>query len=152
MATLTQEISSLDELKKLMKKRGKTTQKRSTQGWATVGKQKIYARSEMERRYATFLEFMKSKSQIRSWKHEPKEFWFLKIRRGVRSYKPDFKVVTREGQVEYHEVKGWMDRKSKTKLKRMAKYYPNVVVKVIDANWFKKNAPLISGLVEGWER
>ncbi len=148
MATL--ETSSLDELKKLMK-RSKTPKKRSEQSWATIGGQKKYFRSIWEKNYCRYLEMLKSKSMIRSWKHEPREFWFLRIKRGVRSYKPDFKVVNREGQVEYHEVKGWMDPKSKTKLKRMAKYYPKVVVKVIDATWFKKNAPMISGLVEGWE-
>ncbi len=146
------EVSTVDELNKLVKKRGATAcKKRSEQGWHTIGGIRKFYRSDWERKYALFLELLKSKHMIRSWKHEPKTFWFLKIKRGVRSYKPDFKVVTREGQTEYHEVKGWMDPKSKTKLKRMAKYYPNVVVKVIDATWFKQNAPMISGLVERWE-
>ncbi len=113
METLNQEVSSLDDLKKLMT-RLKASKKRSTQSWQMIGKQKIYARSTWEGNYAKYLEMLRSKAMIRSWKHEPKEFWFLKIRRGVRSYKPDFKVVNREGQVEYHEVKGWMDPKSKT--------------------------------------
>lgn len=144
-------VSDIKDLKKLMCKCS-SPKKRSEQGWCTVGKVKKFFRSEWERKYACYLEFMKSKHMIRSWQHEAKEFWFLKIKRGVRSYKPDFKVVTREGTVEYHEVKGWMDPKSNTKLKRMAKYYPAVVVKVIDATWFKQNSPIIGGLVDGWNK
>ena len=32
----------------------------------------------------------------------------------------------------FHEVKGWMDQKSRTKIARMAKYYPQVKLLVID--------------------
>ena len=145
-------VSSIAELKKLMNKKGRSTPlKRSEQGWYTIGGVKKFYRSGWELKYAKYLEFLKSKAMIQDWRHEPREFWFLKIKRGVRSYKPDFWVKQREGVVEYHEVKGWMDPKSKTKLKRMAKYYPEVTVKVIDSKWFKANSPLLSGLVEGWD-
>ena len=149
MAAMT--VSSIKELKKMMNKKGRSvTPKRSEQGWHTIGGAKKFYRSGWELKYAKYLEFLKSKAMIQDWKYEPREFWFLKIKRGVRSYKPDFRVKQRGGVVEYHEVKGWMDPKSKTKLKRMAKYYPEVVVKVIDSKWFKENSPLLSGLVEGW--
>lgn len=50
----------------------------------------------------------------------------------------------------YHEVKGYMDPKSRTKLKRMAKYYPGVVVEVVDAKRFRAIAK-VAGLIDGWE-
>ena len=75
---------------------------------------------------------MIKQNQIKKWEFEPDIFWFLKIKRGVRSYKPDFKVFNSNGTVEYHEVKGWMNPKSKTKLKRMAKYYPNIKMILVD--------------------
>ena len=32
-----------------------------------------------------------------------------------------------------------MDKKSLTKIKRMAKYYPSVKLQIIDSIWFRKN-------------
>lgn len=104
---------------------------RSNAGWYKIGRKKFYFRSGWEVVYATYLEFLKQKGQIRSWEYEPDTFWFEKIRRGVRSYTPDFKVTEPNGAVAYHEVKGWMDSKSKTKIKRMAKYHPTVRLLVI---------------------
>lgn len=76
---------------------------------------------------------------ITAWQHEPETFWFLEIKRGVRSYLPDFKVTCPDGRIEYHEVKGWMCDRSRTTLARMAKYHPEITVLVIDKDWFKAN-------------
>ena len=35
------------------------------------------------------------------------------------------------GSEKYVEVKGWLDKASKTKLKRMKKYFPDVLVEVV---------------------
>ena len=103
-----------------------------------------YFRSTYEANYARFLNFSKEK-----WEYEKKTFWFLKIKRGVRSYTPDFYLPEKD---EFHEVKGWMDPKSVTKLKRMKKYYPNVRVIVIDGAWFKAaNRQGLCRLIPGWE-
>jgi len=45
---------------------------------------------------------------------------------------PDFKIINFDDTFEYWEVKGYMDSKSKTKIKRMAKYYPDIKLKIID--------------------
>ncbi len=97
----------------------------------------IFFRSSWEANYALYLDFLIKQLQIRSWQFEVDTFWFEKIRRGVRSYKPDFKVMTMAGKIEYHEIKGWMDAKSKTKIKRMAKYYPNIKLIVVDQYSYK---------------
>lgn len=94
------------------------------QAWATIGGQKCYFRSKWEHDYALYLELLKKHKKIKSWRHEPKTFWFEAIKRGTRSYLPDFCVTENDGSVIWHEVKGFLDSKSKTKLKRMKKYFP----------------------------
>lgn len=94
-------------------------------------------RSMWESNYASYLDWLISKKHILDWEYEPDTFWFLKIKRGVRSYKPDFKVFKTKKDVEYHEVKGYMDSRSRTKIKRMAKYYPDVKLIVIDEDSYK---------------
>ncbi len=120
-------------------------------GWREIGDRKIYARSVWEANYARFLEFQKIWGQIADWEHEPETFWFKTIKRGVRSYLPDFKLTLTNGNVEYHEVKGWMDPASKTNIKRMARYHPTVILKVIDAKWFRANLAKLRGCIPEWE-
>lgn len=99
----------------------------------------MYFRSTWEANYARYLNFLKSKGQVYKWEYEPDTFWFEKIKRGVRSYLPDFKVWEKKDSIPYYiEVKGWMDDKSKTKLKRMTKYYPNVRVVVFGEKEYKE--------------
>lgn len=119
--------------------------------WRTVGTQRIYARSRWEANYARYLEWLKVHGQILSWEHEPHTFWFEAIHRGTRSYLPDFKVILMNGCCEWHEVKGWMDPGSRTKLRRMAKYYPHEVIRVIDGDWFKRNQRQMKSLISDWE-
>lgn len=120
-------------------------------GWRQVGTQRIYARSRWEANWAFYLEWLKSLGEIQSWEHEPETFWFEAIRRGVRSYLPDFKVKNKDGSICYYEVKGYMDPKSKTKIKRMAKYHPLVKLVVIDEKSYRDIAKKVSSIVPGWE-
>lgn len=120
----------------LLKKKARQHRKGA---WVQFGKKKIYMRSEWEIRYARYLEWLRDRCVVKSWKYEPKTFWFPKIKRGVRSFKPDFFVKPVHGTSYYVEVKGWMDKRSATKLKRMAKYYPKIVIRVIGKDWFSEN-------------
>lgn len=121
------------------------------QGWREVGGKRIYFRSKWEANYGRYLQFLLEKEEIQNWEHEPDIFWFEGIRRGCVSYLPDFKVVEKNGETTYHEVKGWMDAKSKTKLKRMKKYHPNVKLVVIQAEQYREIGRKLGGLIEGWE-
>lgn len=120
------------------------------QAWAEIGGKRNFYRSRWEYRYALYLELMKNLRYVADWEHEPETFWFNNIKRGTNNYKPDFKVTFPSGAVEWFEVKGYMDAKSKTKLKRMAKYHPEVVLRVIDAKWFKENSPKLKKILKGW--
>jgi hypothetical protein len=116
------------------------------QFWATIGDKKIYFRSSWEYYYCLFLEKLKQEKKILNYEHEPECFWFEGIKRGVRSYLPDFKVYHLNGTFEYVETKGYMDSKSQTKIKRMAKYHPQIKLRVVDSEWFKKNLKTIKSL------
>jgi hypothetical protein len=121
-------------------------------GWVEFAEKRIFARSRWEANYARYLEWMKSIGEILEWDHEPRTFWFEKIKRGVRSYLPDFRVVMKSGAVEWHEVKGWMDSKSATKIKRMAKYYPKETLRIFSTPWFKDATRNLAGIIPGWEK
>lgn len=122
------------------------------QGWREVNGVRIFFRSRWEFNYALYLDFLRRVGKLILWEHEPETFWFEKVRRGTRSYLPDFKVQLTNGSFEYHEVKGWMDARSKTKLKRMAKYHPKVVLRIIRADWFRTVGRQMRGLLPGWEK
>jgi len=101
-------------------------------GYYDINGTTIYFRSKWEANYALYLDFLIDHKQIHKWEFEPDTFMFEAIKLGTRSYTPDFKVFITPEQFEYHEVKGYMDSKSKTKLKRFAKYYPDEKLILID--------------------
>lgn len=120
-------------------------------GWREIGGQRKYYRSRWEANYARYLEWLKAQGEIKDWKHEPKTFWFEGIKRGTNNYLPDFWVQENSGSESYHEVKGWMDDRSKTKIRRMAKYHPNVKLIVIDSNAYAAIKRSVESLIQGWE-
>lgn len=112
----------------------------------------MFFRSRWEANYARYLTRRVSNGEIISWEYEVDTFWFEKIRRGVRSYTPDFKITGLNGDVWYEEVKGWMDAKSKTKLKRMKKYYPSTIVIVIGEKEYIAIEKELGAFIQNWER
>jgi hypothetical protein len=120
-------------------------------GWRQVGDQRKYFRSKWEANYARYLEWLKTTKQIKDWEHEPEVFWFDGVKRGVVSYLPDFRVSELNGRVAFHEVKGWMDDRSKTKIKRMAKYHPDVTLIVVAAKEYRSVEKDVSGFITDWE-
>jgi hypothetical protein len=120
-------------------------------GWREIGGKRNYYRSRWEANYARYLEWLRLQGRIRDWQHEPETFWFEAIKRGVRSYKPDFRVWEIDGSTFLHEVKGWMDARSKTTLKRMAKYYPNESIVIVRERQYNEIARKIGPMIEGWE-
>lgn len=112
----------------------------------------IYFRSSWEANYARYLNYLKSKKLIFKWEFEPDTFWFENIKRGIRSYLPDFKIWdTAYSEPYYVEVKGWMDSKSKTKIKRMKKYYPYIRLDVVEKKQYLEIKNKLSRLIPFWE-
>lgn len=129
-------------------KDGKATWK---QEWKIIDGRRIFFRSRWEFRYALYLQLLKERGEIKDWQHEPKTFWFEGIKRGTNNYKPGFLVTHKNDSEEWIEVKGYMDSKSATKIKRMAKYFPTIKLRVVDKSFFSKNAKNLKILIKDWE-
>jgi len=119
--------------------------------WREIGGIRKFYRSRWEANYARYLQWLKENGQIATWEHEPTTFWFDGIKRGCVSYLPDFRVVENSGAEVYHEVKGWMDTRSATKIKRMAIYHPKTKLVVIQAKQYHEIKRKLSMLIPEWE-
>ncbi len=114
-------------------------------------------RSQMEARYAQYLDFLKKSAAVKAWEYEPKTFWFTEptrrglkgVRRGATSYRPDFRVEYPDGREEWHEVKGWMSPADAAKLRRFARYYPDEKLVVIDSKYMAALRRQVGGIL-GW--
>lgn len=110
-----------------------------------------YFRSAWEANIARYLNFLIAHGNLYKWEYEPDTFWFEEIKRGTRSYTPDFKLWdTPDSEPYYWEVKGWMDQPSRTKLDRMARYHPDVKIVLIGKAEYYAIAEY-RRLIEGWE-
>jgi hypothetical protein len=123
--------------------------------WSNAGRRADlgdrHFRSAWEANWARYLNWLLEQGQIIDWDYECQEFEFEKVKRGHRFYLPDFKVTNLDGSVEFHEIKGYMDDRSRVKLERMARYYPDVVVKLIDRDAYKSIAREFKRRLPGWE-
>jgi ribosomal protein S13 len=120
-------------------------------GWRVINGKRKYYRSRWEANYARYLEFLLVNGNIKDWAHESETFWFEGIKRGCLSYLPDFKVMENNGDVSYHEVKGWMDARSKTVLRRMKKYHPKVKIVLIQEKQYNEIKSKLSNVISNWE-
>lgn len=111
----------------------------------------LYVRSAWEANYARYLNWLVGIGEIKSWRYEPKTFEFSQIKKGSRFYTPDFEITNNDNSIEYHEIKGYMDQRSATKLKRMAKYYPDVKVVVVDKDAYQGLAKSVRSFIPEWE-
>lgn len=112
-----------------------------------------FFKSRWEANFARYLEFLKKSGNIYSWEYEPQRFEFEAIKRGTRSYLPDFGVCDKEGEVRYfYEVKGWMDDKSRVRLNRMRIYFPETKIILIAQKEYKEIEKTIGPLIPLWEK
>jgi predicted nuclease of restriction endonuclease-like RecB superfamily len=126
-------------VKRLLKVKGRRRTFRANQGWHEIAGRKIFFRSDWEVKFAKYLQFLKENNHIKEWEHECHTFWFNEIKRGTRSYLPDFKITRPDGSHYWVEVKGYFDAKSLTKIKRFKKYYPQEQLRIADEKWFREN-------------
>jgi hypothetical protein len=131
---------------------GKNAYSNCWRGWYVDPKNNKthFMRSKWEHNYALYLQFLVDNHQILSWDYEVDRFEFKGIKRGVLTYLPDFKIFKNNGDIEYHEVKGYMDAKSKTKIKRMRIYYPQIKLLVIDGACYRDIKTKMSRIIKGW--
>jgi hypothetical protein len=110
-----------------------------------------YFRSSWEANWARYLNWLKENGQIKDWEYETETYEFEGIKRGSRFYTPDFIVTENDGTITRYEVKGWMDQRSQTKLKRMKKYHPAIKITVIDRKAYMAVAKKIAACIPAWE-
>jgi hypothetical protein len=110
-----------------------------------------YFRSSWEANYARYLDWLVRLGVIKSWEFEPVTFEFP-VKRGSRFYTPDFRVTELDGSNRFHEVKGWMDAKSATKLKRMEIHHPTVEIELVDSRTYRRIAKENAWAIPNWER
>ena len=105
----------------------------------------VYFRSAWEANIARYFNLMRIK-----WEYEPMEFKFEKISRGCTTYKPDFFLPETKTWVE---VKGYMDQRSRTKLDRFKRYYPEEAKNLIliDGTEYRRIQRDFKNRIEGWE-
>lgn len=112
----------------------------------------MYFRSRWEANYARYLKLLKRMNAIEDWDYEQETFWFEKIKRGVRSYKPDFRVWYKgDGEPTCIEIKGWVQPKDRTKWDRMRRYYPGVRLEIVGAKEYRALASKWAASIPFWE-
>lgn len=150
---LTEE-QKYERLKRMLTNRKKPIKRNNVswkQGYREVADKRIFFRSSWEYNYSLYLQYLKDNKEIKEWYFESDIFWFEGIKRGCVSYKPDFKVIRNDNTFYFIEIKGWMDSASKTKIKRMAKYHPEIELVVIDTPKYKEFAKEWRFKLDKWE-
>lgn len=109
----------------------------------------ITFRSSWEANFARHLEFIKG-ACVKNWAYEPETFPVI-IRGKRRQYIPDFRIDWNGSVVDYVEIKGRMDTRSRQKIRAMRKQHPNVRLIVIGPSAYKRFAKLAAGEVPHWE-
>ena len=100
-----------------------------------VGDKEIYFRSKWEANYALYLQWLKDLKEIKDWQYEPYPrydfiVWENKKPRVLGlGYLPDFKVINNDDSFYLVELKG--RKQGMQKLKRMAKYYPEIKIELV---------------------
>lgn len=110
-----------------------------------------YFRSSWEANYARYLNFLVETKVISHWEYESDTFEFSKVIDGVAFYTPDFKVFDKSGNYEYHEVKGWMDKKSEIRLSSMKTFYGDEILVLINSPVYRKLSKTYKTLIPNWE-
>lgn len=133
-------VMTVEEAKKFFAKGGSANVMAGKfhSGQYECSKGSVYFRSKWEANYSLFLDWLKEQKKIKDWEYESETYVFGEIKKGTKTYKIDFKVWLSDTVFEIHEIKGYLDPKSKTKLRRMAKYFPNVKLVLIDGKAYNE--------------
>lgn len=98
-------------------------------------------RSKLEAAYSGYLQGLLLAGDIQSWSYEP-----IRLHLAVKTtLTPDFLVITKEGRLELHEVKGWAREDAMVKLKmaaRLYSYWTFVLVKRVRGVWDIREMPV----------
>jgi len=97
-------------------------------GRGRTGRKPPGAPNKTEAEYMLVLDARKAAGEILEWWFERYTFTLSHSRPGVKGqrYTPDFAVQLLDGEIEFHEVKGFRDEKNMNKLKLAGELFPHV--------------------------
>jgi len=107
--------------------------------------------SMMESNFAWYLEFLLSIGEIHEWQYEPRPSFEFPTKAN-NTYLPDFKVRDKDNQDILYEVKGYLDSRSRVKINRMNKYYPEIKLIVITKDEMKAIKNNFKSLITNWDK
>ncbi len=88
-------------------------------------------RSKFESHWALYLQLLKENGHIKDWAYEQTTFTFKDELKGAKGYLIDFDILENDGTFRYEECKGFLEPNTITKLQRVRKYRPEVVIDLI---------------------
>lgn len=103
-----------------------------------LGEKEYVFKSAWEVEIAERLNNLFVNGDILRWSYEARHFNFDDMKRKIRSYCPDFEVVTLNGDVFYIEVKGWKMKSSMKRIEMFKERYPNIKLYIIDEKEYGK--------------
>lgn len=109
-----------------------------------------YFRSSMESNVARWLDWLIANGKIYNWVYEPQTFVFPESY-GPKYYVPDFRITYADGSHYWIETKGRMDHRSKLKIKRLRKHYPNEELVVMNWDEYKELGKKFGKMLPNWE-
>lgn len=124
-------------------------------GWRTIDNVKKWFDSRSEFNYYLYLNWLLKRKEIKDFVYHPPYFDFSQwVKHGVTRYEVDFKVIELDGREWYVEIKSTnrldkMDSHSRTKIKRLRKYYPDIVLNIVSTNDVERLG--LFGLIDDWE-
>ena len=118
-------------------------------GYRTIGDRRVYFRSAWEANYARHLNAQKASGAISDWEYEPFTF-SLEANEPPYSATPDFLVRFPDGRSEFHEVKGWLDERSKRQLRLLSEQHGALCLVLIDSKVYSRLKADVA-TAEGWE-
>lgn len=127
---------------------GNTMEGKFHSGKYECSKGSVHFRSLWEANWALYLDWMIKQGKIKDWQYEPDRFFFDRQKLGTQSYCPDFKVFGNDGTIWYEEVKGFFDAISKTRLKRMKKYHPEVRVNLVEKKMYENTIRALDKVIK----
>jgi len=99
----------------------------------TIGGKTCEFKSQIERKWALYLQYLHDLGAIDGWEYEPKTFHF-KERYGMKhQYTPDF-IVAEDGEIIYHEVKTSLRQKDISRFRRLVMDFPETKMVLILPN------------------
>ena len=88
-------------------------------------------RSKFEAHWSLYLQLLKENGHIKDWAYEQTTFIFKDELKGAKQYLIDFDILENDGTFRYDECKGFLEPDTITKLQRVKKYRPEVVIDLI---------------------